>query len=273
MRFLLGLILGLVAGAAATFFLLRSWDPIPRTQPPVPVVVTPAAPATAASDTVTSTVGSDGVPPNGSTDVASAGTSGTMGSDPTIGAAAAAIPMVPAEMAAEESMAGEPMLKPMPALNEPVSLAPDAVIIPVVGVRRADLRPMFAERRGSRQHRAIDIAAARATPVLAAIDGTVGKLFLSKPGGITIYQYDPTKRWIYYYAHLDAYAPGLAEGQALRRGDVIGYVGTSGNAPPNAPHLHFSIEKLTEPGKWWQSEPIDPYPILTTRGITIERSR
>ena len=163
-------------------------------------------------------------------------------------------------------------MRPTPALNEPPSLAPDAVIIPVVGARREDLRPMFDERRGSRQHRAIDIGAPRGTPVLAAIDGSVGKLFLSRPGGITVYQYDPTRAWIYYYAHLDAYAPGLAEGQQLRRGDVIGYVGSTGNAPPGAPHLHFSIEKLAEPGKWWKSEPIDPYPILTQRGVTIHRS-
>ena len=186
--------------------------------------------------------------------------------------AAATAPIAPAQIPAEESIPEEPALKPTPPLNEPADLAVDAIIIPVVGARREDLRPMFHERRGSREHRAIDIAAPRATPVLAAIDGTVGKLFLSKPGGITIYQYDPTRTWIYYYAHLDGYAPGLAEGQQLRRGDVIGFVGTSGNAPPGAPHLHFSIEKLTEPGKWWQSEPIDPYPLLMARGVTVHRS-
>lgn len=196
----------------------------------------------------------------------------TTTSPPAPVAAAVTVPVAPAEVPVDETVAAEPPLKPTPALNEPSGLAADAIVIPVVGARREDLKAMFHERRGSREHRAIDIMAPRATPVLAAIDGTVGKLFLSKPGGITIYQYDPTKTWIYYYAHLDGYAPGLAEGQQLRRGDVIGYVGTSGNANPDAPHLHFSIEKLTEPGKWWQSEPIDPYPLLMERGVTVHRS-
>ncbi len=187
-------------------------------------------------------------------------------------AAAVSVPIAPNEVPMDETIADEPALKPTPALNEPAGLDADAIVIPVVGARREDLKAMFNERRGSREHRAIDIMAPRATPVLAAIDGTVGKLFLSKPGGITIYQYDPTRSWIYYYAHLDGYAPGLVEGQQLRRGDVIGYVGTSGNARPDAPHLHFSIEKLTEPGKWWQSEPIDPYPLLMQRGVTVHRS-
>jgi murein DD-endopeptidase MepM/ murein hydrolase activator NlpD len=191
---------------------------------------------------------------------------------PVVAAAAATVPVAPVEIPAEEQIPEEPALKPTPELNEPSDLPADAIIIPVVGARREDLRAMFNERRGSREHRAIDIGAPRATPVLAAIDGTVGKLFLSKPGGITIYQYDPTKTWIYYYAHLDGYAPGLVEGQQLRRGDVIGFVGTSGNAPPNAPHLHFSIEKLREAGKWWQSDPVDPYPLLMARGVTVHRS-
>jgi peptidoglycan LD-endopeptidase LytH len=180
--------------------------------------------------------------------------------------------VVPVEMPPEESIPEQPALKPTPPLNEPVDLSAEAIVIPVLDVRREDLHAMFDERRGSRMHRAIDIAAPRATPVLAAIDGTVAKLFLSKPGGITIYQFDATRMWIYYYAHLDGYAPGLVEGQQLRRGDVIGFVGTSGNAPPNAPHLHFSIEKLSEAGRWWESVPVDPYPLLIERGVTVHRS-
>lgn len=238
MRFLLGLILGVAVGAASTWFLLQVRTPV---DPPEIAEIANTSDGMTATATT-----SDPAPP---------------------------VVPTPVQIATEEPMAGQPMLKPTPTLNEPVSLAPDAVIIPVVGARREDLRSMFHERRGSREHRAIDIGAPRGTPVLAAIDGTVGKLFLSKPGGITIYQYDPTKAWIYYYAHLDGYAPGLTEGQQLRRGDVIGYVGTSGNAPPDAPHLHFSIEKLTEPGRWWKSEPIDPYPILTQRGVTIHASK
>jgi murein DD-endopeptidase MepM/ murein hydrolase activator NlpD len=247
MRFLLGLVIGLTAGAASTFFALKYWDVKPTGRAPVRTAAPQDVAPRAVPDPTTSSAGDD--------------------------AARVPVPIVPAEMRAEESVAAEPVLKPTPPLNEPANLATDAVIIPVVGARREDLRPMFDDRRGgSRTHRAIDIGAPRGTQVLAAIDGTVGKLFLSKPGGITIYQYDPTRTWIYYYAHLDGYAPGLTEGQQLRRGDVIGFVGSSGNAPPNAPHLHFSIERLTEPGKWWKSEPIDPYPILMERGVTVHRS-
>lgn len=177
----------------------------------------------------------------------------------------------PTEAAIEQAITAEPYLKTIPPLKPPTNLTAESIVIPVVGVRREELRDNYHERRGSREHRAVDIMAPRGTPVVAAIDGSVGKLFLSKAGGITLYQYDPEQAYIYYYAHLDAYAPGLVEGQQLHRGEVIGFVGTSGNAPPNAPHLHFAIEKLTEPGVWWKSDPIDPYPLLTRRGITIER--
>ena len=159
-------------------------------------------------------------------------------------------------------------VRPMPSL-EPASAAPaDALAIPVVGVRREHLRDHFNDRRGGRAHEAIDIAAPRGTPVVAAIDGTIRKLFLSRAGGITVYQLDPSKQWIYYYAHLDAYSPNLAEGAAVRRGDVIGYVGTSGNSPPNAPHLHFAVGRLAASGDWWKSDPVNPYPLLMQRGVT-----
>ena len=135
--------------------------------------------------------------------------------------------------------------------------------LPVQGVTRDALRRTFRERRGGgRQHEAMDIVAARDTPVLAVEDGTVAKLFLSKPGGITIYQYDPSETYAYYYAHLARYADGLRERARVERGQVIGYVGTSGNAPPDAPHLHFAIFKLTAEKHWWQGTPIDPYPVL-----------
>jgi len=135
--------------------------------------------------------------------------------------------------------------------------------LPVQGVEREALRRTFRERRGSdRQHEAIDIIASRDTPVLAVEDGTIAKLFLSKPGGITIYQFDPSQSYAYYYAHLARYAAGLREQARVERGQVIGYVGTTGNAPPDAPHLHFAIFKLTDPKRWWQGTPIDPYPVL-----------
>ena len=133
--------------------------------------------------------------------------------------------------------------------------------VPVEGVKRAGLRDTFAEGRGGRVHEAIDIMAPRGTPVVAVDDGRVEKLFSSKLGGLTIYQFDPSRRYCYYYAHLDRYAPGLAEGQTVKRGQVLGYVGTSGNAAPDAPHLHFTIFKLDEGKRWWQGAPINPFPL------------
>jgi len=130
--------------------------------------------------------------------------------------------------------------------------------VPVEGVRAADLRDTFADGRPGHRHEAIDIAAPRGTAVLAADDGTVVKLFTSVPGGLTIYQFDPDSRYAYYYAHLDRYADGIVEGMKVRRGDVIGYVGTTGNAPPDAPHLHFAVFRLGAEKRWWQGEPIDP---------------
>ena len=139
--------------------------------------------------------------------------------------------------------------------------------IPVRGVERADLHSSFADKRGSnRVHEAIDILAARNTPVLAVEDGTVARLFSSQAGGTTIYQFDPTSTYVYYYAHLQSYASGLQEGSAIKRGDVIGYVGTSGNAPENTPHLHFAIFKMTEKKQWWQGTAIDPYEIFSWQG-------
>jgi murein DD-endopeptidase MepM/ murein hydrolase activator NlpD len=143
---------------------------------------------------------------------------------------------------------------------------PGPLLIPVAGVKASQLSDTFAQARGAgRVHDAIDILAPRGTPVLAVDDGKVVKLFNSKPGGLTVYQFDPSEKFAYYYAHLDRYAPGLAEGQQLKRGELVGYVGSSGNANPAAPHLHFTIFVLG-PGKhWWQGTAIDPYPLLTTR--------
>jgi len=134
--------------------------------------------------------------------------------------------------------------------------------IPIEGIARAALQPSFAQLRGTRQHEAIDILAPRGTAVRAVEDGTVAKLFVSDRGGITVYQYDPSGRYCYYYAHLDRYADGLKEGLRLREGDIVGYVGTTGNAPPETPHLHFAIFRLQESGRWWEGIAIDPYEVL-----------
>lgn len=131
--------------------------------------------------------------------------------------------------------------------------------IPIDGVAHAALQQSFEQARGTGRHEAIDILASRGTPVHAVDAGVVGKLFTSVRGGITVYQYDPSGRYCYYYAHLDRYADGLREGQTLRTGDLVGYVGTSGNAPKDTPHLHFAIFRLTEPGRWWEGTAIDPY--------------
>lgn len=135
--------------------------------------------------------------------------------------------------------------------------------MPVLGSSREALRNTFDDARGgSRKHEAIDILAPRGTPVVAVEDGTIAKLFLSDAGGITAYLFDPTTRYVYYYAHLDRYAAGLAEAARVTRGQVLGYVGVSGNAPKNTPHLHFAIFKLTESRKWWQGTAIDPFTVL-----------
>jgi peptidoglycan LD-endopeptidase LytH len=158
---------------------------------------------------------------------------------------------------------------PPPAVESTIGAEPLALLrnrrltIPVEGVERSALVRSYADTRsGGRQHEAIDILAPRNTPVRAVEAGTIAKLFTSRYGGLTIYQYDPDKKFIYYYAHLERYAPDLKEGQEVRRGEVIGYVGTSGNAPPNTPHLHFAVFKALEPPKWWEGLPLDPYDVL-----------
>jgi murein DD-endopeptidase MepM/ murein hydrolase activator NlpD len=140
-------------------------------------------------------------------------------------------------------------------------LARRELAFPVAGFDRAKLMDNFAEMRGNRVHEALDIPAARGTAVLAVDDGPVQKLFVSRAGGNTVYQFDPTGTYCYYYAHLDAYAPGLAEGRVLRKGEGVGFVGTSGNSPPDAPHLHFTIFKLGAERRWWEGTPINPFPL------------
>jgi murein DD-endopeptidase MepM/ murein hydrolase activator NlpD len=142
------------------------------------------------------------------------------------------------------------------------ALASRRLIVPVTGIARASLRDTFNERRGASPHEAIDIAAPRGTPVVAAGDGRIVKLFNSVPGGHTVYQFDPDQKFAYYYAHLDAYADGLKEGMPVKRGEVLGYVGTSGNATADAPHLHFAIFRLGPERHWWQGTPVNPFAFL-----------
>lgn len=140
---------------------------------------------------------------------------------------------------------------------------PGALIIPVAGVRPNQLRDTFSEARSEgRVHDAIDIAAPRGTPVLAAADGTILKLFQSERGGTTIYQLSTDKKFIYYYAHLDRYAEGLTEGHFAKQGETIAYVGDTGNAGPGNNHLHFSVALTSDPKRYWEGVNINPYPLL-----------
>lgn len=140
------------------------------------------------------------------------------------------------------------------------------LLIPVQGVTINQLRDTFYDGRSEgRQHQALDIMAAGGTPVLAVADGKVAKLFQSEKGGITLYQLDSSGLYYYYYAHLQSYAGGIVEGKELKRGEVIGYVGDTGNAGAGNFHLHFAVSKPTTPGKWSRGEAINPYPLLANR--------
>ena len=138
------------------------------------------------------------------------------------------------------------------------------LVLPVEGVQAAQLADSWADPRGdgTRTHHVIDIMAPRGTPVLAAADGRIEKLFLSKLGGNTLYERSTDGTLVYYYAHLAGYAPGIAEGIQVRAGQPIAYVGASGDASPDAPHLHFEVHLMAPGEGWWQGREVDPYPLL-----------
>jgi len=148
---------------------------------------------------------------------------------------------------------------------EPLVIGPTGLAIPVAGMAASQLVDTYKQARsgGARVHDAIDIMAPAGTQVVAAAPGRVEKLFFSKGGGgITAYVRSPDGRWTYYYAHLQDYAPGLKEGQDLKRGDPIGRVGSSGNANPAGPHLHFAIHRMKPEDDWHEGTAINPYPLL-----------
>jgi murein DD-endopeptidase MepM/ murein hydrolase activator NlpD len=130
---------------------------------------------------------------------------------------------------------------------------------PIRGLALANLRDTFEEVHNGHPHGAIDIMEPRGTPVRAVVSGTVRKLFLSKPGGNTIYQFDEMEVYCYYYAHLDGYVKGLREGMRVKSGDVIGFVGSTGNADSRTPHLHFGITELGPERLWWKGKAVNPY--------------
>ncbi|HXO22495.1 MAG TPA: M23 family metallopeptidase [Thermoanaerobaculia bacterium] len=243
---------GFVVGAATVLFIvwiygggrLQTSGPVP---PPPPAI----APSSPPNPTAPAAPPTAGLPPAAPPPAAINGSP-----------AAQQLPPATAPISAPSPVGGAGAGPPSPAAAT-ADLLRRNLLLPVQGVRREDLRDTFTEARSiGRSHDAIDILAPRNSPVLAVEAGRVAKLFWSQRGGWTVYQFDPTNTYDYYYAHLERYAAGLKEGDAVGRGQVIGYVGTSGNAPPDTPHLHFAIEVLTADKHWWQGTAIDPYPIL-----------
>ena len=154
-------------------------------------------------------------------------------------------------------------IPPPPGTGDADRSIPDTSNLPHLSVPLAGLDPKkiadtFHDARGPHQHEALDLMAPKGTPVMAVAQGNVAKLFTSKDGGLTVYQFDDSRTYCFYYAHLDRYAAGLQDGTLLRPGQVLGYVGSTGNASPKAPHLHFALFKLGPEKKWWQRTAIDP---------------
>ena len=184
---------------------------------------------------------------------------------------ATASPSSPPAASATPPPTPDPEATPAPApprsAPAPATTAADlpaALLVPVAGIRAEDLRDTFTESRSEgRTHNAIDIIAPQGAPVLAAADGIIVKLFQSEKGGITLYQRGTDGKTIYYYAHLDRYADGVAENKAVRRGDVIGFVGDTGNATPGNYHLHFAVWITEDPKRYWDGANLNPYPLLT----------
>jgi murein DD-endopeptidase MepM/ murein hydrolase activator NlpD len=159
----------------------------------------------------------------------------------------------------------DPATAPPVAVAEGVVVGPTGLAIPVAGVEPEQLVDTYTQARagGARRHDAIDIIAPAGTPVVAAAPGTVEKLFFSEGGGgITAYVRSDDGRWSYYYAHLQGYAPGLKEGQQVKRGQMIGRVGSTGNARAAGPHLHFAINQMEPDEDWHEGTPVNPYPLL-----------
>ncbi|HEX2717702.1 MAG TPA: M23 family metallopeptidase, partial [Gemmatimonadaceae bacterium] len=144
------------------------------------------------------------------------------------------------------------------------------ILIPVANARLARIPDSFGDMRGGKRvHGAVDIMAPRGTPVLAADDGKVLKMRKGGAGGITLYALEPRERFVYYYAHLDHYRKGLGEGDRLRKGDTLGFVGTTGNAPRDVPHLHFQIMRMPADRRWWAGVPVNPRPLFSEQPSAV----
>jgi murein DD-endopeptidase MepM/ murein hydrolase activator NlpD len=234
MKWLLTFLAGVLLGAGGLFVYLRQ---VPQDAPPNTVVVTgaPAAlPPAAAPNAIDSAL-----PP---------------------------APVVQADLT-ELDLPLRPAPQELPGLADATTAAPalptGKLLIPVEGIKLSQLADNFDQPRGKeRHHEALDIMAPKGTKVIAVADGKVVKLFNSKPGGLTVYQFDPTEKYSYYYAHLDRYADGVKEGSVLKRGDLVGYVGVTGNSNKDGPHLHFAVFELTPKKEWWKGTPINPFPMM-----------
>ena len=175
---------------------------------------------------------------------------------------------VPAYVPPVASSSGPHNTTPVDASPSELAALASQLIIPVQGIAVRDLRDSYTEPRGggSRSHQALDIPAPRNTPILAATNGRILRKFSSKDGGNMIYSTDASEKFILMYAHLDHYADNLVDGMQVKQGDIIGYVGTTGNAPPNLPHLHFAIARASDVRDWWKGTPVNPFPLLASHG-------
>jgi murein DD-endopeptidase MepM/ murein hydrolase activator NlpD len=253
---------GLAIGVIATYAALSSR----HTAPDRPVTTADQGPAASLAPAVPMLPAPSATPPPDAPSVAPGGSAAPV--EPFVTQPVFAVP--PATLNPDSQVPQAPAAAPLPKESMPPA-ATDAsdlerlrarnLTLPVAGVEPKALRDTFAQMRGTRVHEAIDILAPRGTPVLAAGDGTIAKLFNSAAGGLTVYEFDPEKTYCYYYAHLDRYAEGLHEGQAIARGQRLGDVGTTGNAPPDAPHLHFTVFKLGADKRWWEGTALNPYPL------------
>ena len=154
-------------------------------------------------------------------------------------------------------------------VHAPVASASDEflltrhIVLPVAGADMSKVEDSYSEPRdGGRVHRAIDILAPRGTPILSADDGKILRMTTNTLGGISMYTVDTENRLVYYYAHMDHYNDAMSPGRTIVKGDTLGYVGTTGNAPKDTPHLHFQVMRWPADGKYWNGDPIDPYEAL-----------
>jgi peptidoglycan LD-endopeptidase LytH len=199
--------------------------------------------------------------------------------EPIIGPAPPSVSSVPsASLPSSVTVAGpredSPASAPTETPTATTGSSPHSPLrLPIDGMNIESFKGGFSEHRGDRPHEAIDVLAPRNTPVHAVTGGTIAKLFFSKQGGLTIYQFDAEGRLCYYYAHLERYADSLHDGQQIRQGDVIGFVGTSGNSPPMTPHLHFAVFELNRERQWWRGRAIDPYLVFAGKGSGLGAER